>query len=304
MLDLCTLGTGGALPLPERGLSSLYVRLNGRGVLVDCGEATQTAIRILGWGFRSIDALLITHFHADHCGGLPGFLLSMGKSGRDEPFHIYGPAGLRNVVNGLRVIAPALPFEVVLHEFDDVMVDFSVIGLNVTAFHLNHGVPCYGYRFDLKRPPAFDPQKARANGVPVPLWSILQKGETAEHDGKTYTPDLVMGAARRGLSFVYATDTRPVTILADMGYDTDLMILEGMYGNDEKMSKAIKNHHMLFREAAALARDAETKRLLLTHFSNCIEDPAEYLPKAQCIFPNTDVASDGMAFTLRFDGDR
>lgn len=301
MLDLCTLGTGGALPLPDRGLASLYVRLNGRGVLIDCGEATQTAIRILGWGFRAIDAMLITHFHADHCGGLPGFLLSMGKASRTEPFHIYGPAGLRHVVAGLRVIAPQLPYEVVLHEFDEDMADFRLIGMDVTAFRLNHGVPCYGYRFDLKRPPAFDPQKARANGVPVTLWGRLQKGEIIEQDGQTYHPSLVMGEPRRGLSFVYATDTRPTSMLADMGQGTDLMILEGMYGNDEKMPQALKNHHMIFHEAAELARDAGTKRLLLTHFSNCIEDPAEFLPEAQAIFPETEAASDGAVYTLRYD---
>ncbi len=86
MIDLCTLGTGGALPLPDRGLASLYVRMNGHGLLVDCGENTQTAIRKIGWGFHGIDGMLITHYHADHCGGLPGFLLSMAKAGRTAPF--------------------------------------------------------------------------------------------------------------------------------------------------------------------------------------------------------------------------
>lgn len=302
MLDLCTLGTGGALPLPTRGLASLYVRLNGRGLLIDCGESTQTAIRLLGWGFRSIDGMLITHYHADHCGGLPGLLLSMGKAKRDEPFHIYGGPGLTHVVNGLRVIAPMLPYQVVLHELDGDDASFSMLGMDITAFPLDHSVPCYGYRFDLRRSPAFDPQKARALNVPVPLWGRLQGGETIEADGHVIHPEDVLGAPRNGISFVYATDTRPTERIVEMGRDADLMILEGMYGNDHKMPQALKNRHMIFHEAAALARDAGAKRLLLTHFSNCIDDPAEYLPEAQAVFPATEAASDGMEITLSFPG--
>ena len=105
MLECCTLGTGGALPLPDRALASLYVRVGGRGLLIDCGEGTQVGIRKVGWGFRHIDGLLLTHFHGDHCGGVPGLLLSMTKAGREEPLHIYGPAGLRRIIDGLRVIS-------------------------------------------------------------------------------------------------------------------------------------------------------------------------------------------------------
>lgn len=159
MLDLCTLGTGGALPLPDRGLAALYIRLNGRGLLIDCGESTQTAIRRVGWGFRHIDGLLLTHYHGDHCGGLPGFLLSLAKSGREEPFHIWGGPGLKHVVNGLRVIAPQLPYEVVLHEFDR-SAAFTALGMNIEAFPLHHSVPCFGYKLTLPRPRGFLREKA------------------------------------------------------------------------------------------------------------------------------------------------
>lgn len=302
MIDLCTLGTGGALPLPDRGLASLYVRLQGRGLLVDCGEGTQTAIRLIGWGFRCIDGLLISHFHADHCGGVPGFLLSMAKAKRDEPFHIYGPEGLREVIAGLRVIAPQLPYEVVLHEIPAAGGHFSAIGLDIDAFPLHHSVPCLGFRFELKRPPGFDPQKALALGIPVHQWGTLQGGGEVLHEGRTYTFADVAGAPRKGLSFVYATDTRPVESIVRMGAGTDLMILEGMYGSDAKRSQAHKNRHMIFHEAAELSRRAGTRQLILTHYSNCIEDPAEYLPEAQAIFPETVAAADLMTMTLRYEG--
>ena len=93
MLEFCTLGTGGTLPIPERALSSLYVRVNGQSLLIDCGEGTQVGIRRLGWGFRCLDGLLLTHYHGDHCTGLAGLLLSLEKAGRDQPFHIWGRKG-------------------------------------------------------------------------------------------------------------------------------------------------------------------------------------------------------------------
>ncbi len=302
MIDLCTLGTGGALPLPDRGLASLYVRMNGHGLLVDCGENTQTAIRKIGWGFHGIDGMLITHYHADHCGGLPGFLLSMAKAGRTAPFPIWGPTGLKRVVNGLRVVAPQLPYQVELHEFGSEGLTFYAIGLKIQAFRLDHSVMCFGYRFELERPGAFLPERARALNIPVTCWKTLQHGEAVTlADGRSFSSADVLTAPRRGISFLYATDTRPVKSIVTMGQGTNLMILEGMYGDDEKMPQALKNRHMLFRESAALAQQAETKALVLTHFSNCIDDPEDYIDNARGIFPNTKAAQDLMTLTLDYE---
>ena len=300
MLECCTLGTGGALPLPDRALASLYVRVNGRGLLIDCGEGTQVGIRHLGWGFRCIDGMLITHYHGDHCTGLPGLLLSLDKSGRDEPFHIWGPPGLRRVVEGLRVVAPKVQYPVVLHELPEEVSPLECIGLEITAFPLDHGVPCLGYRLHLPRQGAFCPEKARALNVPLPDWKRLQHGECCEINGRIVRPEDVLGPQRTGITLLYATDTRPVPVISQMGQDAALMILEGMYGSDDKMPQALKNHHMIFHEAATLARDAHAAALALTHYSNCIDDPAEYLPEAQAIFPETTAAADGMCFTMKF----
>lgn len=300
MIDLCTLGTGGTMPMPDRALSSLYVRMNGRALLIDCGEGTQVGVQRLGWGMQCIDGILITHYHADHVSGLPGMLLALTKAMRTEPLHIYGPAGLPYIVGGLRVIAPQLTFPVVLHELKGDEEPFRLIGLEITPFPLDHGMPCLGYRLHLPRPAAFDPVKARALGVPLPLWKLLQKGETVEADGQVFRPEQVMGAARKGITLLYATDTRPVPAIADLGFRCDMMILEGMYGGEDKYPQALKNHHMLFREAASLARDAEAGQLVLTHYSTCIEDPLEYLPNAQRIFPDTACAADGMTWTLHY----
>ena len=300
MLDLCTLGIGGTMPMPDRALASLYVRVSGRSLLIDCGEGTQVGVQKLGWGMQCIDGILISHYHADHVSGLPGMLLALTKALRTEPLHIYGPVGLTAVVNGLRVIAPQLSFPVVLHEIKDDFSPFQLIGLEITPIPLDHGMPCLGWRLHLPRAAEFDPQKARNAGIPVPLWKRLQHGETITMDGVTWRPEDVMGAPRKGLTILYATDTRPVEAIAELGFRCDMMFLEGMYGPEEKLPLALKNHHMLYREAAALARDAEAGQLILTHFSTSIEDPQEFLPNATDIFPDTLCAEDGMTWMLHY----
>ena len=301
MLEFCTLGTGGTLPIPERALSSLYVRVNGQGMLIDCGEGTQVGIRKLGWGFRCLDGMLLTHYHGDHCTGLAGLLLSLAKAGRDEPFHIWGPKGLKHVVEGLCVIVPPLPFPVYLHELPPEGGDAELIGLRIHAFPVDHGgIPCFGYRLTLERTAAFDPEKAKALGVPMQDWKRLQQGESVRVGLKKIRPEDVTGEKRKGITFIFSTDTRPCETLEKNCEGADLLVLEGMYGSEDKMPQALKNHHMLFAEAAGIAKKAGSGGLLLTHFSTSLEDPEEYLPEARNIFEKTWAAKDGQIVTMRY----
>ena len=111
MVELALLGCGGGMPIPERYLSSLLINYKGRKVLIDCGEGTQVSMKILGWGFKSIDVICITHGHGDHIVGLPGLLSTIGNSGRTETITIIGPQGISDIVKGLRVAASYLPYE-------------------------------------------------------------------------------------------------------------------------------------------------------------------------------------------------
>ena len=301
MVQLCTLGTGGTLPLADRALSSLYIRVNGCAVVVDCGEGTQVGIRKLGWGFRCIDGILLTHFHGDHCTGVVGLLLSIDKSGREEPFHIWGPQGLKRIIEGLCVVAPALRFPVFLHEIPLTGKDFDMIGLNIRAFPVNHGgIPFLGYRFVLPRTPEFDAGKALALGIPKSEWKTLQYGESVLLGDREITPQEVQGKLRKGITFVYCTDTRPCETLAKYVKGTDLAILEGMYGNPDKYDRALKNHHMMFSEAAGIAKESSANKLLLTHFSTSVDDPSVYLEETRKIFPETYLGEDGMEITIKY----
>lgn len=301
MLDVCLLGTGGMMPLPNRWLTACIARCAGTTVLIDCGEGTQITLRQLGWSFKAIDAILITHYHGDHVSGLPGLILTIGNTGRTQPLHIYGPKGLTRVVKGLLLIAPELPFPIEFHELSGAQEAFEVGSFHVRTCRLDHGIPCLGYRLDLFRQAEFLPDKAREHQVPLKLWNRLQKGETVEEQGKLYTPDMVLGESRRGLSLCYCTDTRPVASIIEAARNADLFICEGMYGEEEKKSRANEYKHMTFREAAQLAREADVKELWLTHFSPSMMHPKEVLSEATAVFENSIVGKDRMIKVLKYD---
>jgi len=300
MLDVCLLGTGGMMPLPYRWLTSLMMRYNGKSILIDCGEGTQVAMKEKGWSPKPIDIICFTHYHADHISGLPGMLLTMGNAERTEPLLLIGPKGLTKVVNALRVIAPELPFPIECMEITDNTQQFAFDGFTIEAFKVNHNVLCYGYSLSIQRGGKFNREKAEEQHIPMPLWGRLQKGETVEADGRIFTPDMVLGDARKGLKVTYCTDTRPTDIIKEYAEGSDLLILEGMYGEPDKLCKAKEYKHMTMYEAAKIAKEADVPQLWLTHYSPSLLRPEEYLPEVKKIFPNTCAAKDGRTVELKF----
>lgn len=289
------------MPLPYRWLTSLMLRYNGSSILIDCGEGTQIAIKEKGWSFKPIDVICFTHYHGDHISGLPGLLLTMGNAERQEPLTLIGPKGLERVVNALRVIAPELPFPLKFVEIQGAEQSFEMDGYRIRAYKVNHNVLCYGYTVEIDRAGKFDAGRAQAAGIPLKCWNPLQKGQTVEMDGKTYTPDMVLGAPRKGIKLSYCTDTRPVPSIVRNAQKADLFICEGMYGEPEKEQKAREYKHMTFQEAAQLARDAKVREMWLTHYSPSLVRPEEFMPEVRNIFPNAFPGKDGKSVELKFE---
>lgn len=301
MLDICLLGTGGMMPLPYRWLTAMMARCDGSSLLIDCGEGTQVALKEKGWSPKPIDVICFTHYHGDHISGLPGLLLTMGNADRTEPLTLVGPKGLERVVNALRVIAPELPFEIKFIEITQPEQVIELNGYRITAFKVNHNVLCYGYTLEILRQGKFSAERAKEQEIPLKYWNSLQKGNVIEADGVTYTPEMVLGPARKGIKLTYTTDTRPTESILRNAKDSDLFICEGMYGEDDKADKARGYKHMTFREAAVLARDAQVQEMWLTHYSPSLVRPDEFMDKVREIFPNAYPGKDGKSVELNFE---
>ena len=301
MLDICLLGTGGMMPLPRRWLTSLMARYNGTSILIDCGEGTQIAMKEKGWSPKPIDIICFTHYHADHISGLPGMLLTMGNAERTEPLLLIGPKGLTKVVNALRVIAPELPFEIKCLELTEAEQSIAFDGFHIEAYKVNHNVICYGYNIVVERIGKFDVARAEKLKIPRNYWNRLQKGEIIEAEEGTFTPDMVLGDARKGIKVTYCTDTRPTESIVRAAEEADLFICEGMYGEPEKQQKAKEYKHMTLYEAAELAKRANVKEMWLTHYSPSLIRPEEYMRDVHKIFPNAIAAKDGRSADLLFE---
>lgn len=302
MLDVCLLGTAGMMPLPHRWLTALMTRYNGSNLLIDCGEGTQIAIREKGWSFKPIDTICFTHYHADHISGLPGLLLTMGNAERTEPLTLIGPKGLERVVSALRTIAPELPFPIQYVELQEPDVYLERNGYHIHAFRVNHNVTCYGYTIEIKRAGKFQTERAMEQNIPQRFWNRLQKGERIEDEnGRVLTQDMVLGPPRKGIKLTYCTDTRPTQSLIDAAKQSDLLICEGMYAEEEKIKKAKQYKHMTFYEAAEVASRANVQELWLTHFSPSLVRAERYMPAVKKIFESAFLGQDGKSVELDFE---
>lgn len=297
MLDVCLLGCGGMLPLPDRHLTAFTARLNGHRLLIDCGEGTQVSMRRFRIGMKALDLILLTHLHTDHTAGLPGLLLTVGNAGRTEPLTVWGPPGTAELMEGVKLLAPDIRFPILVRE-DEGSVAF--FGAEITPFPCLHRVPCRGYSLMLPRRGEFRPEKARSLGLPVEYWGMLQKGESVTYNGRSIEPEEVLGEPRKGIKLCYCTDSRPTPVIEQALVGADLAVLEGMYTDSADQSNAEEKKHMTMLEAAALARSAGVKKLWLTHLSPKVLDPVLLPPEVTALFPNTELGTDGKAAELTF----
>ncbi|HXZ56023.1 MAG TPA: ribonuclease Z, partial [Gaiellaceae bacterium] len=233
-LDVVFLGTSASVPTAQRAPTALVVRRGGDRLLFDCGEGTQRQLLRSSVGLVELREVFVSHFHADHYLGLPGMLKTFALRGRNLPLTIYGPPGLTDLFASLRRIFGRLtyPLELVELEPGDVLEREEY---NLVTFPVAHGVQALGYALvEHPRPGRFDVETADALGVPPgPERGLLQAGESIElPDGRTVTPDEVLGAPRPGRRVVLAGDTAPSPTVREAARGAEVLVHEATFLDD------------------------------------------------------------------------
>ena len=304
-LEAFVLGCGGMMPLPYRHLTSVLLRRDGDLFLFDCGEGTQVSLKRLNLKWKKIDAIFISHTHADHVTGLPGMLMLSAQVDRTEPLYIYGPPKVREYVETSRqVLDMYINYPIIIKEITAPCVVHEGKDFYIRAFPLSHTKTCVGYTLEeLDRPGEFNPEKAESLGIPRgPLWGKLQRGEeVTSADGKIVKPSDVMGEKRNGRKFSFVTDTQYLPSIAREVQGSDLLICEGMFADDCE-DQAKEKKHMTARQAATIARDSASSRMAMIHYSPRYTDREldVLLKQAQEVYPKAELTKDRMIFDIPY----
>lgn len=304
-MEAFILGCGGMMPLPYRHLTSVLLRRDGDLFLFDGGEGTQVSLRRLNLKWKKINAIFVSHTHADHVTGLPGILMLNAQVERTEPLYIFGPPKIKEYIETSRkVLDMYINYPIEVKEITAPSIVFEGDGFYIRAFPLDHTKTCVGYTLEeLDRPGEFNPEKAELLNVPVgPLWGKLQKGQpVVSSDGKTVFPEDVMGKKRSGRKFSFVTDTLYKTSIAKEVYGSDLLVCEAMFEND-LIDQAKEKKHMTAREAALIARDSNSLRMYMIHYSPRYNDKEleKLLLQAREIYPGAELSKDRMCIDIPY----
>lgn len=307
-LQVYFLGTAGALPTPNKNPSCIMIRRGSDTILFDCGEGAQQQMMRARTGF-TVDAVFITHWHADHYLGLPGLVQTMSFMGRKEPLMIYGPKWIDEFVANLEGISRTkLGFRIIPNEIrDNSVIPFD--GYTVRAFSSKHGMPGLGFILtEDDRPGRFDREHAISLGIkPGPLFGKLQQGNaiTLKKDGNEVIihPSDVMGPARPGRKIVYTGDTRPdCENWKKWGEGADLLIHDSTYDDSEK-ERAVEVFHSTAGEAGEVAFQINALRIALVHISSRYTNMTNHIRDAGQLYKGEIMAPEDLEmFEIPFRG--
>ena len=299
-MKLVFLGTSAAQPTEFRGLSCICLEREGEILMFDAGEAAQIAYLKSGLGWNKKMKIFVTHLHGDHCVGILGILQTMSMQHRTETLEIYGPSGIEEFIGAnIKVLNFGLSFPILISTIKEGLV-FDSKTYSVVACKANHSITAYSYLFKEKdKPGRFNLEKAKQLGIPEGnLWNQLQNGNNIQVDGKTITPEQVLGEKRPGKKIGISGDTTPTKDLEKFFEDCDYLVFDSTF-LDEIRNKAEETCHSTAKQAAILAKNAKVKNLVLTHFSARYKDELRHLEEAKMVHDSVVTARDLLEIEIR-----
>ena len=268
--------------------------------LLDCGEGTQLRLLEYRRRFSTLRVVFISHLHGDHFLGLFALLSTMSLQGRQEPLLVVGPPGIEEMVTTVGLHSQmqpgyAITFAPIDTEAHAVVYEDALV--RVWSLPMRHRIPCAGYLFEEQ------PRRARLlkEHLPPSLSAAelaqLAQGQDLPPDAATGRPGLrhadVSGPAPAPRRYAFCSDTLYQPQLAELVRGVDLLYHEATF-LDELSARAAQTHHSTARQAAEVARAAGVGRLLIGHFSSRYRQTEGHLQEARAIFPNTDLATEGL----------
>jgi len=296
-MEITFLGTASMVPTKERNPSAILISYGSEGILVDCGEGTQRQMKITGIRLTKITKILITHWHGDHVLGLPGLIQSLGASDYNKTLKIFGPKGTKNY---FRALTKTFLFDrKVKMEINEITKNkfFENEDFLLEAHPLEHGIPTLGFNFIEKDKRKINLKKIKKLGIPEgPLLGKLQHGDTVIWKNKKIKPEHAT-CIDEGKKITIIADTQPCNNCYKLAKNADLLICESTYSSKFE-DKGEKYNHMTAKQAAQIANQANTKKLVLTHFSARYKNTQEIEEDARTYFDDIICAKDFMRINL------
>jgi ribonuclease Z len=300
LLSLTILGNNSAIPAFGRNPTSQVLQNLDECFLIDCGEGTQLQLTRYKIRRSKINHIFISHLHGDHYFGLIGLISSMGLQGRTAALYIYAPALLENILLlQLEAAKTTLPFP--LH-FKALEGEGSIyVGQKITVeiFKVSHRIDCWGFLFrERKNPRSLDPERVKSYEIPASFYDALQKGSDYTTKKGTIIPnEEVTIPNTAGRSYAYCADTIYDERIAEKVKQVNVLYHEATYLKDLE-ERAAARFHSTTTQAASIALKAGVDRLLIGHFSSKYELLDEFLSEASEVFPQTELALEGLCFKI------
>lgn len=300
MFAVTILGNNSAVPAFDRHPTSQVVTLDGANYLVDCGEGTQ--IQLINYKIRrsKISHIFISHLHGDHYFGLIGLINTLSLLSHQQEMHLFGPAPLKEIIElQLKVADTQLCFPLHIHHITEAATLVDNEKLTVKCFRTNHRIECYGFSFTQKKQPRkLNPEKAKEFEIPSSFYERLTQGEDyTRKDGTVIKNELVTEPGTAGKRYAFCADTKYDESLIPHIEGFDLIYHETTY-LDNLRERAEARFHSTSKQAAMIAKKAGVKKLLIGHFSSKYDTLEEFEKEAREVFPDTELALEGVAYTI------